>query len=66
MTRGRAFFLGHQLYRSRRTGAEVNPAFRRFPFPPQCTSMSCAGDQLAALACSIHVSGPGKKMTSCG
>ena len=35
MDRGRMFFLDHRLYRSHRTGAVVNPAFTRFPFPPQ-------------------------------
>ena len=35
MRRGRAFFLDHRLYRSHRSGQEVNPAFGRFPFPPQ-------------------------------
>lgn len=35
MDRGRAFFLDHRLYRSHRTGGLVNPAFARFPFPPQ-------------------------------
>jgi hypothetical protein len=35
LLRGRLFFLDHQLWRSHRTGGEVNPAFRRFPFPPQ-------------------------------
>lgn len=35
MARGREFFLDHQLYRSHRTAQEVNPAFLRFPFPPQ-------------------------------
>ena len=33
--RGQEFFLDHQLYRSHRTGDVVNPAFARFPFPPQ-------------------------------
>ena len=33
--RGRAFFLAHSLYRSHRTGAVVDPALVRFPFPPQ-------------------------------
>jgi hypothetical protein len=33
--RGRAFLLAHRLYRSHRTGAVVDPAFARFPFPPQ-------------------------------
>jgi hypothetical protein len=33
--RGQEFFLDHQLYRSHRTGEVVNPAFARFPFPPQ-------------------------------
>jgi hypothetical protein len=33
--RGRAFFLAHRLYRSHRTGAVVDPALARFPFPPQ-------------------------------
>jgi len=33
--RGAPFFLDHQVYRSRRTGEVVNPAFTRFPFPPQ-------------------------------
>jgi len=32
---GREFFLEHSLYRSHRTGETVNPAFTRFPFPPQ-------------------------------
>ncbi len=32
---GRRFFLDHHLYRSHRTGAVVDPAFTRFPFPPQ-------------------------------
>ena len=31
----REFFLGHQLYRSHRTGEVVDQAFTRFPFPPQ-------------------------------
>lgn len=35
MDRGRTFFLDHRLYRSHRTGELVNPAFTRFPFPPQ-------------------------------
>jgi len=35
LDRGRTFFLDHQLYRSHRTGAVVNTAFTRFPFPPQ-------------------------------
>jgi hypothetical protein len=35
LTRGRAFFLDHRLWHSHRTGAEVDKAFRRFPFPPQ-------------------------------
>ena len=35
MGRGREFFLRHQLYRSHRTGEEVDQAFTRFPFPPQ-------------------------------
>ena len=35
MAHGRRFFLDHQLYRSHRTGDLVNPAFQRFPFPPQ-------------------------------
>ena len=34
-SRGREFFLRHQLYRSHRTGAVVDQAFTRFPFPPQ-------------------------------
>ena len=33
--RGRDFFLTHHLYRSHRTGEVANPAFARFPFPPQ-------------------------------
>ncbi len=33
--RGRAFFCDHHLYRSHRTGAVVDPAFTKFPFPPQ-------------------------------
>jgi hypothetical protein len=32
---GREFFLRHRLYRSHRSGTVVNPAFTRFPFPPQ-------------------------------
>lgn len=32
---GRDFFLQHHLYRSHRTGEEVDRAFTRFPFPPQ-------------------------------
>ena len=32
---GRDFFLKHRLYRSHRTGDIVDPAFTRFPFPPQ-------------------------------
>jgi hypothetical protein len=35
MAAGREFFLDHRLYRSHRTGAVVDPAFARFPFPPQ-------------------------------
>jgi hypothetical protein len=35
MAAGREFFLDHQLYRSHRTGAVVDRAFTRFPFPPQ-------------------------------
>lgn len=35
MQGGREFFLDHRLYRSHRTGEVVNPAFVRFPFPPQ-------------------------------
>ncbi|MBN2176245.1 MAG: hypothetical protein JW722_01135 [Demequinaceae bacterium] len=33
--RGREFFLEHHLYCSHRTGEAANPAFTRFPFPPQ-------------------------------
>jgi len=33
--RGRDFFLAHRLYRSHRTGEVANPAFAKFPFPPQ-------------------------------
>jgi hypothetical protein len=33
--RGRGFFLAHRLYRSHRTDEVVDPAFTRFPFPPQ-------------------------------
>lgn len=32
---GREFFLNHRLYRSHHTGEVSNPAFARFPFPPQ-------------------------------
>ena len=32
---GQDFFLRHSLYRSHRTGQPVDPAFLRFPFPPQ-------------------------------
>lgn len=35
MIEGRRFFLDHRLHRSHRTGAVVDPAFSRFPFPPQ-------------------------------
>lgn len=35
MVAGRQFFLEHRLYRSHRTGAVVNSAMKRFPFPPQ-------------------------------
>ena len=35
MEAGREFFLDHRLYRSHRTGQVVDPAFTRFPFPPQ-------------------------------
>ena len=35
MRRCRQFFLRHRLFRSHRTGAVVNPALLRFPFPPQ-------------------------------
>jgi hypothetical protein len=35
MEAGREFFLEHSLYRSHRTGRVVDPAFTRFPFPPQ-------------------------------
>jgi hypothetical protein len=35
MSVGRDFLLKHRLYRSHRTGDIVNPAFTRFPFPPQ-------------------------------
>ncbi|HSK25116.1 MAG TPA: hypothetical protein VK906_18160 [Egicoccus sp.] len=35
MAAGRDFFLAHRLYRSHRTGAVVDPAMTRFPFPPQ-------------------------------
>ncbi len=35
MRAGRDFFLEHRLYRSHRTGDVVDPAFARFPFPPQ-------------------------------
>ncbi|MGI9610551.1 MAG: hypothetical protein ACR2NL_09700, partial [Acidimicrobiia bacterium] len=32
---GREFFLRHRLYKSHHTGEVANPAFARFPFPPQ-------------------------------
>ena len=35
MVAGRRFFLDHHLYLSHRTGQVVDPAFCRFPFPPQ-------------------------------
>jgi hypothetical protein len=35
VARGQRFFLEHGLYRSHRTGEVVDPAMRRFPFPPQ-------------------------------
>jgi hypothetical protein len=35
MRAGREFFLQHRLFRSHRTGELVDPAFSRFPFPPQ-------------------------------
>lgn len=35
MAGGREFFLRHRLFLSQRTGQVVDPAFERFPFPPQ-------------------------------
>jgi hypothetical protein len=35
MVAGREFLLAHRLYRSHRSGAVADPAFLRFPFPPQ-------------------------------
>lgn len=35
LARGQLFLLRHSLYRSHRTGTVVDPAFTRFPFPPQ-------------------------------
>lgn len=35
MRTGEEFFLAHRLYRSHLTGEVANPAFTRFPFPPQ-------------------------------
>lgn len=35
LARGRGFFLDHRLLCSHRTGEVVDPAFTRFPFPPQ-------------------------------
>lgn len=35
MSAGRGFFLDHRLSRSHRTGESVDPAFTRYPFPPQ-------------------------------
>ena len=35
LARGREFFLDHHLYRSHRTGKVADPAFTRFPFPPE-------------------------------
>lgn len=32
---GRAFLLAHRMFRSHRTGEVVDPAYLRFPFPPQ-------------------------------
>lgn len=32
---GREFLLEHRMFRSHRTGEVVDPAYRRFPFPPQ-------------------------------
>lgn len=34
-SRGRAFFLDHELYCSHRTGEPVHPSFTRFSFPPR-------------------------------
>jgi hypothetical protein len=33
--RGREFLLAHRLFRSRRTGEVIKPAFTRFYFPPR-------------------------------
>ena len=35
LDRGREFFLAHRLFKSYRTNSAVDPAFTRFPFPPQ-------------------------------
>ncbi|MDP2772471.1 MAG: hypothetical protein Q8O61_02855 [Nocardioides sp.] len=35
LTAGREFLLEHGMFRSHRTGEVVDPAYRRFPFPPQ-------------------------------
>jgi hypothetical protein len=35
MARGRAFFLGHRLFKSHRFGTIVDPAFTRLSFPPR-------------------------------
>ena len=35
LDRGREFFLAHRLFKSHRTNSAVDPAFTRFPFPPQ-------------------------------
>ncbi len=35
MRAGEEFFLAHRLYRSHSTGGIANPAFTKFPFPPQ-------------------------------
>lgn len=35
VARAEEFFLRHQLFKSHRTGQVADPAFTRFPFPPQ-------------------------------
>lgn len=64
MRAGREFFLQHRLFRSHRTGEVVDPAFSRFPFPPQWhfdvlrgLEHFCAGDapRDARLADAIDV-----------
>jgi hypothetical protein len=42
-----ATFGPKKPFRSHRTGAVVNPAMLRFPFPPQWHSMSCEDSSIS-------------------